>query len=199
MFVFVCAIIWVKESVGRHMRALNILVNKNEIVLIYSNFLKLNKFSAGKIAHVFSNEILLKHLLPNGKYDGYQVISIEDIMKIEHKTKYAQKIAKLAKYYDSVHEEVEVLEENGFVTILEFAKEKNKVVSIEFLESVRNDVIGYIGEVNNDRCVVYQLDEFGNEDGQVLFELSNITFVSCDSDEECILDVLSRLKRAVNN
>lgn len=188
-----------RESEGNHMRALNISVNKNEIVLIYSNFLKLNKFSAGKIAYVFNEEILLKHFLPNGKYDGYQVISIEDIIKIEHKTQYSQKIAKLAKYYDSVHEDIEVIKENGFITILEFAKEKNKVVSIEFLESGRNDVIGYIGEVNNDRCVVHQLDEFGNDDGQVLFELSNITFVSCDNDEESVLDVLSRLKKAVNN
>ena len=165
-----------------------------EIVLIYSNINDLSKFSAGRIVRVFEEEILLAHYLPNGKYDGFIVISIKDIIKAEKDTLYSKKIKLLSQYHNTEHGIINTFDKDGFMTIIRYANENRMIVSVELLDSGRSDIIGFVNCLNEDSCQFDQIDDYGNLDGQAIVNYSDISFISCDGDEENTILVLNRLK-----
>ena len=168
--------------------------DRDNIVLIYSNINNLSKFDAGRIIHVFQNEVLYAHYLPNGKYDGYRVIANENIVKVEMNSLYSQKIQTLVKYHKTKHDDIVKVEDNGFISLLNYAKDFNKVVTVELVDSGRNDIIGYVNKIEDETCFFDQRDDFGNMDGQAIVDISDITYISCDGDDESIIEILSKIK-----
>lgn len=104
-----------KDNIRLNLQQL--FINK-EISLIYSNIEEPSKFSAGVIGELYENELVLESYLPNGKYDGYVVIPISDIFKVEFKTKYAKKISDLGIFYKISHQLLNQKKENGYLDLL---------------------------------------------------------------------------------
>ena len=167
----------------------------DEIVLIYSDFNDMNKFDAGKIVRIFEKEVLLAHYLPNGNYDGFKVIAIENIVKIEMNSLYSNKIKLLAQYHNTKHETINRFEKNGFLTLLRYAKEFGKVVSVEMMDSGRNDIIGFVTRFDEKNCLFDQVDDYGNVDGQAIIDVSDISYLACDGDDENTIQIMNKLKK----
>ena len=72
-----------------------------------------------------------------------------------------------------------------------FAQENHKVVSIELLESGNYDIQGFISEIKDTIITVEQLDDYGKKDGISIISFSDITSISCDSNEEIALTLLA--------
>ena len=74
--------------------------------------------------------------------------------------------------------------EDSFQAPLSYGQEAGKIVSLELLSSGYNDLQGFVKEVAKDHCVLRQIEEYGEEDGTSIVELSGITRINCDSFEE---------------
>ena len=72
-----------------------------------------------------------------------------------------------------------------------FAQENHKVVSIELLVSGNYDIQGFISEIKDTIITVEQLDDYGKKDGISIISFSDITSISCDSNEEIALTLLA--------
>ena len=161
-----------------------------KIVLLYTNAEQTQIFSAGIISEIFDNEVIISHYLPNGKYDGYIVKRISDIYKIETDSKYAEKIEILSKINETKHDQLCRVKENGFSTLLTYAYETKKVVTIELVDSGNNDAIGFVQQINDKYCTISMLDDYGENDGVSVFNIEDISHLSCDGDDEFVLKQL---------
>lgn len=177
-----------KDNIRLNLQQL--FINK-EISLIYSNIEEPSKFSAGVIGELYENELVLESYLPNGKYDGYVVIPISDIFKVEFKTKYAKKISDLGIFYKTSHQLLNQKKENGYLDLLNYAYCENKIISIELNYSGVTDAQGFVREIKQNACAIDMLDEYGNNDGISIIKLDEISHLTCDGDTEICLKILS--------
>lgn len=181
------------EAQDELLQCLFSICKDEKIALIYTNLQETQKFSAGIVSEVFDNEIIINHFLPNGNYDGYIVKKITDIFKVELDSKYAAKVMKLSRMNDNKHDRLPRVDENGFLTLLTYAFESEKVVTIEMFDSGNNDAQGFVEKINDNHCTISLLDEYGERDGSAILNIENISHLSCDGDDEITLNVLYKL------
>lgn len=172
---------------ANHERMINIC---GEMIECYTDSTDLEKFSAGYIALELENELIMQHLQPNGDYDGYIVICKNDIIKIAKGTRYIQKLELLKDIRKVVFEHISKSSENGFECLLNYALKNKRVISVQLLDSGASDIVGYVALIENGKCLVNSLDEYGEADGVCEFFIDDISFLSCDGDEERALDML---------
>lgn len=159
----------------------NFMKNK-DLVCVYSDTNDSESFSAGYIVGVSEEDIILYHLTPNGKYDGYILLPIENIFLTEFNTKYTKKLESIYKnilnndimYFDS---------ETLKLSLLKYAYENDFVCEIQLINSGLNDVVGKIFEFDEMLVKVEKYTEYGENDGEAIFDINNITRLSCDSEE----------------
>lgn len=164
-----------------------------KVALIYTNSEQTQKFSAGIVSGIFDNEIIIDHFLPNGKYDGFVVKRIIDIFKVELDSKYNFKIMNLSQMNNTKHDKLRRVNEKGFLTLLTYAHESKKVVTIGMFDSDYNDAQGFVEKISGDFCTLSLLDEYGENDGVAVLNIDNISYLSCDGDDEITLKVLHKL------
>ncbi|MDF1494829.1 hypothetical protein [Caproiciproducens sp. CPB-2] len=169
---------------------LAVLNRDKEIVLIYTNAEQTQNFSAGVISEIFDNEVIISHYLPNGKYDGYVVKQISNIYKIETDSKYVKKIKILGKINKTKYDQLCRVQGSGFLTLLTYAHETKKVVTVELINSGNNDATGFVQQINDKYCIILMLDEYGENDGVSMFNIEDISHLSCDGDDEIVLKQL---------
>lgn len=174
---------------------LNNFVNKQEIISIYTDEEKTNKFIAGYLLAVDEQYFLLASITPQGLYDGYILKTLDSILCIHSNGKYEKKLSYLlsdkykphnTQYWASI-ESNNILEE-----FLEFIKENNFVCSIEICNSGYNDIIGFIDSFNDVTCSVNTITEYGEDDGKSMIQIRDITLIGCDSDEEQTIKYLNQ-------
>lgn len=182
-----------KEQIQEREDALSRLENLDEMVHLYSDASNTTKFSAGYIKALNEKEILLAHISPYGKYDGYMVKQRKDIYCVETGGKYAVKLEKLHMLENKKHEVINIESLSLFKSLLDFAKEKNKIVSIELLESDLDDIVGYVKWIDNEMAEIKLVDEYGEAEGKSLIYIKDISYIVCDSENEIMLKCLSEL------
>lgn len=171
---------------------LNRSIMNHEIVQVYHDSSSPNSSAVGIVEYLGDRDIILKQFLSNGKNDGFKVLRMEDIFKVERNTKYVKTVEKLMALNNTTHDSLPSCE-NGFQILLTYAQVKQKIVSIELNSSREYDVTGYVDSIDDSCCTIAQIDEFGEDDGTAVFDLADITCMVCDGDVEQVLTVLHEL------
>ena len=170
---------------------LQMIKNMDLLALIYSDPENTDSFSAGYISCIFSDDIIINHITSYGRYDGFVVKRIEDIYRIETKSKYCTKLSKLAKQYNNLYDSISIHNDSGILSLLWFALKKEKYVSIGLCDNDLVDFSGKVISVDSKTVKVQSYDEYGDSDGENVFSIEDITFVSCDGEDENMLMILS--------
>ena len=160
------------------------LYQSQQIALIYTNEEETDKFFVGYVNQMFSNQVIVNNISPYGKYDGICIKMLEDIYRIEIGSQYAKKIERLSQYYNVKHDTIEIVDNNGIASLLNYAKKYNKILSIGLLQSEFVDVVGFAEEINLKQCKIREIDQYGVEDGVCTIQVEDITYISCDGEEE---------------
>jgi hypothetical protein len=166
------------------------LVN-GKLTLIYTNTSSTEKFSAGIISGVFDEDFIMQHFTTMGQYDGYIVKKIDDVFRIETESKYVEKLEYLIQHFESRHDPIEDKFHNGALNVINYAKEQKKVISITMFDNEDVELSGYVEKFNDELIWVNVIDLYGEDDGKCIIKLDKITFISCDTEVEIVLRILS--------
>ena len=85
-------------------------------------------------------------------------------------------------------------EDNLFATLLNFAHKEVKFTTIQLLDSGYSDVRGFVEEIVGDVVPIRKISDDGEFDGKAIFSLNDITYMSCASQEESVVELLANLK-----
>lgn len=163
------------------------LRDENKYISIYMNRNIPANFVYGRVLSVDEDYIVVYLIAPNGKYDGVLVKETCEIFRIEEECQYSERMQKLID-----KEECDrfpfVLECHNVVNeLIQIAKDTQKIISLELLNSEENDVVGFVENIDGDLCTIKQIDLYGQVDGYSYISMNDITQISYDSEDERIL------------
>lgn len=167
------------------------LKNSKKIASFYTNEYNTSRFNVGYIVEFTDEHFLVAAISPYGKYDGFVLLEVGGILRINTDSLYEEKIEKLTKHYNTVHECISIDEGSLVSGLIQYACAQNYIVSLELLNSGVYDVQGYVKDVTDEGCIIKQITEYGEEDGTTFVLLSDITKVSCNSEDEIMLKILN--------
>ena len=167
------------------------LKENKQIAAFYTNIDDTSKFSVGYVLDYNEDYFLLAEISPKGLNDGFVVNEINNIIRINVDSRYENKIKVLAEYQKTIHENIEFQTDDIVFEVLKFAKIKNYIVSIELINSGFYDIQGYVATIEKDNCLINQVTEYGDVDGMAVIKLSDITKISCNSNDEVTLKILN--------
>lgn len=162
----------------------------SHMISIYSDKKNTDSFSVGFISACNEEDYILKSISPRGGYDGYCLRKTGYIFKIEFDGPYERKIQTLVMHKRVRHEEFDFGYEDLIKSILEFALQKQYAVAIELLDSGYFDCIGFITSIEDEYCMIFKLDKYGGQNGAAVIELSDITKINVDTEDEQDLKIL---------
>lgn len=160
------------------------------VISVYTDASDTEKFSAGFYLGNDDTDILLAHITPYGKYDGYLTKRIDDVFLVETGNQYCEKLAKLFSLQNQKYEQIF---KNEFIIIdlISWAQKNHKIVSIELVDSGCFDVQGYIQSFESGLIKITCIDDFGKNNGISYVKLQDISSIVCDSEKEYSINILA--------
>lgn len=178
------------------LKILSELYLSKDMACIYTSRQDHGCFYFGRISAVNDEEVAISSVSQDGDDDGIIVMPADDVVRVETGSRYCEKMRKpcAEKVIDT--DKYTIDGDNIALSLLQSAAEKKLFVSIELLDSGYDDVIGYVESAADGECKVRQVDEYGYEDGYSSFSVRDITYMSCDSQDEKRLMRLWKINRA---
>ena len=158
---------------------------KHETVSIYSNLENTFAHLTGYVLKVTEDYVLIAHITEHGFYDGYILKRLEDIYRVDHGGLYEWKISTLYHLRNQKHdlftqsESTTPLKLN--IQFLQCAKENNKIISVEYGDTV---ISGFVSDYNENKLFMSIVDEYGNKNGNAIIYLDTIQTIALDTDTE---------------
>ncbi len=167
------------------------LCKTKNYVSLYTDIENPSKFCYGQFLAYDKNKFIFSMISPEGRYDGFLLRAITDIIKIDMDAQYDKRMQKLLSFNKDITSIAFPYTDDVTYTALCISKTTNKVVSIELNYSGTDDVIGYVDTVNDNICKIKQIDFYGCPDGTAYINIADISQISIDSSAEQVLWKLS--------
>lgn len=165
-------------------------IKTEEPISLYTDTQDKSKFSFGFIQGISNDRILLASITPYGFYDGYTIRYYDDIYRIEKGDGYGCRVSKLYRLNKQKHLKIPVTDDL-IRDILMFSFEHHFIISIELMNSGYDDLQGYVNDVQGEMVMIQQIGDNGEFDGDTILSIDDITCVTCDSEKEIALKLLS--------
>ena len=170
-------------------RSLKRCMANREIVSLYCNSEGVEKHLVGYIVSLDEDTVLIAHISPHGKYDGFVMKRIADIFRIDCGGEYEKRIETLYIEKKQSHPNLFHDDETGILldTVLRSAKENNYIVSCEYETEI---ISGFVQHYDDD---IFQLDivtEAGELNGIAVIDAESVLTFSIDSEDEQDLKIL---------
>lgn len=160
------------------------LCEEKEMASFYTDEDNTGKFHFGTVTAVNEREIALEKITPDGDYDGITVMSTERVIRVERGGLYAEKMHKLCCGKTLPDIDYHIDNDNIMMSFMRWNLTAKEVLSIELIHSGYNDIIGRIDSIEDDQCIIKQIDEYGFDDGISYVMFDNITQITCLSQDE---------------
>ena len=155
---------------------------------VYSRRGKQNRFSFGRIASVSDAHYIFSSLAPRGTDDGWVLCEISDIPRVEVGTKYAQRMSVLSR--NTPHSPIAFDEGNLVEALLRHAMRNNYVTAVDVLNS-DSGITGFVKTLSDDGVAeIAQINRYGETDGVSYIFVADITYISCHSEDEQVIERL---------
>ncbi len=161
-----------------------------KLIGIYTNRQDLSKFDVGVVLAVDDDFLILSSVSKYGKRNGLLLLEIDSVVRIDEDSVYLRKIGALMRYYNEKQDDFNA-DEYLIYSLLEYCHANNRIAAIDLLDSGTYDAVGFVDDLDTERCVIKQISEFGKNDGTSNILLADITSISCCSEMEVMLEVLS--------
>ena len=161
------------------------LMSTREFAEIYTDSSDTSKFAFGRIVACDELFFIAELVSPSGNYDGLLLKPTDDIIKICVETEYAQKIKIPSANF--IKQEYPFNCDDLISEILLYAQEKKLIVAVELLHSGYDDITGFAESADDSRFTVKQVNQYGKHDGTAYANKSDVTQISCDTENEISL------------
>ncbi len=169
-------------------------LKEGKIISVYDEQNNSNVFSAGIVKGFTKDEVVLKKLNKEGKFDGIMVMKIDDIIRIQYDGIYEKKLQILSTLKDE--NEIKEIEFNfnksPILEILKTAKKHNKVVNI-ITDEDANEIIGYVNSIEYDFLEMKVITIDGFSDGITVFKISDIQRIDFDTIFDRYLGIVNEI------
>ncbi|MGE6378745.1 hypothetical protein [Peribacillus muralis] len=158
------------------------MMERKELVELYSDPTDLRKFDVVKFLNVSDSFLVAANIAANGMFDGYRLLFLDNIHQMNVQTKYIKKIRQL--YQAKKQSHLEFVDENDdlLLSFLDFAHKYNFIVSVD-LFNVPGEVQGFIKNLEADILVMSMVNEMGELDGEAFIKFGAIHGMSCDDQD----------------
>lgn len=161
-----------------------------KLVEVYMDEHDTSKFDVGFILAHDDDFFLMLAVTKYGRLDGYLLQEVDAIVRVSSDTAYLKRIATLMRYYNEKQERLTAGDSLAY-DVLEYCRINNRIASIDILGSGYADALGYVEELDGERCIVRQVTEDGKSDGTTSILLNDISYISCCSNIEVMLEILN--------
>ena len=180
--------IW-KEEVFYMKETLQKILKRKELIATYTLPEKQNSFEVGFLIEMDEDNIILEGYTVDGHFDGYLMICINDIYRIEQDSKYLKALDRLL---DTDHKEECILRLSNhcFNDMINYAQSYNRILSICYMQRDGILLTGYVQEINDDTIKLQQINEYGEQDGTTVIYKNDCCFLSCGGQDERRIEML---------
>jgi len=138
------------------------------------------------------DEILIKHISPDGYYDGFILVHISDLIRIDILGQYEKRIALLFTMRKQVHPRLNHLNDTLYTSIMDFAHTNNLIASVELEDTT---ISGYVLDFDENNVHIQVVDKNGQTDGETVVLVENILSFAVDTITEQNLKMLNEGQR----
>lgn len=169
---------------------LNVLLEESQkkqlLLSIYDNRNDIDKLYVGYIVNLYDDSILIYSYNENGEGDGYLLIRLVDIYKIEKESDYLNSLNILVeqntsttrsqknKFKDGVEE--------GLMEVASICHEQRILVTIKLI--YEDFLMGYIAEKDDEYLLIEKYSKNGSRDGYNLIWFRDIQNIHFEGKEE---------------
>jgi hypothetical protein len=168
--------------------------DSENLVALYSNVENPRAFLAGWVESVSNEHVVLRHLSPEGRYDGYVLKYIESIFRVDTEGRYIERLSFLfnarkqefpARWLPQTDAEANLIPE-----VLAAAQAAELMVTVEIAaEDIEH---GAVRDIGFDTVTLEVFDHYGAIDREATIHLEAISEVRVDSERLQSLKLLSR-------
>jgi hypothetical protein len=154
------------------------------MVSIHTNPSDQSRFIIGFVDQIDDTWARLRSLSIRGKDDGYEIISLKKIFRISINGRYEHKINFINNNRKQVFKEVElslpIETDNVLYATLHEAHQKELIVML-WTEDEFDSVIGYVDSLDQDMVRILAVNDYGQEDGFIVLDLTEVRSIDCNS------------------
>ena len=170
-----------------------------KLVMIFTNDENYSEFTAGIVSAISEFWFILKRIDINGHADGFSCIPMDIVFRAEFDTGFINRISMLWKMQEDEHRTLPDQELDLMRGFLESARQLQSVVSLEILDSRRNDISGFVQHLDESFVKLGLLDFQGNLAGTSLISIDSITQAVMESVGESTLHRLNDYNQRIGN
>lgn len=164
------------------------LEGNRELTSIYTDVNNCDRFAVGYIMDVTETQALILNIGLHGEFDGYTVIKVDDIYRIETQSKYLKKINGLSDVNIDTVFEIKTTDDL-LIDVLNKAIERKSIVVVG-VGDIDNSIMGYVEKVEDNKVYIEQVNEYGESDGSSVILYNEIVRVVIEDVECCEIDRL---------
>lgn len=159
---------------------------KETLLSIYDNKNDIDKFYVGYVAEIFDDSILLYSYNENGEEDGYLLIRLVDIFKIEKESIYLKSLSFLVQQNTSTNRKLNWKirngREEGVAEMISMCHEQKILVTIKLI--YEDYIVGYVVEDDDEFLFIEAYSKNGMQDGYNLIWFRDIQNIHFEGKEE---------------
>ena len=167
-------------------------IEEKAYVSVYTDPDNTARFIYGRILAVNDIYIVMQPLTLDRKEDGILLKLTEDVFRVDTGGEYEVKMQKLIVHANTILPDFPIENTNIIESVILYAKQNSKVLSIELEKSGIDNIIGIVEKVEDDVVTIEVLDEYGQHDGIAHVKISSISQISCDGENEKIVWTLNQ-------
>ncbi len=159
---------------------------KNSLLSIYDNKNEIDKFYVGYVVDLFDDSILLYSFDENGEKDGYLLIRLVDIFKIEKESIYLNNLSFLIKQNELINKKqskrFKKESKDGIISISSMCQKNKILLTIKLI--YEDYLTGYIVGEDNEYFLIETYSNDGLQNGYNLIEYRDIQNLHFAGKEE---------------
>ena len=169
-------------------------IDNNVVVSIYCDIENPIKHLTGFIGALDDNLVLINHISRDGYYDGYILIQLSDVHRVDVEGNYEIRLKQLYTIRNQKHDGRFIDQRNLCLPFFQFGKDKKLILSAEIDDYA---LTGFLIDYDAEYIKLLLVDEFGVLNGESIVEINEVRSFVMDSSTEQSIKLLYDYKRGV--
>lgn len=159
---------------------------QNWVASFYCDIQTPESHLTGLIGAYDEDFLIVKHISPDGLYDGFILVRTNDVFRIDLNGLYEDKVRKLYECKNQSHPDC-FFEDDLCSSLLDYSQRCNKMVSVE----IGNDTItGLVHGYNSEYIYLTVFDKFGRNNGETVIACDKVISIAVDTSIESNIHLL---------